>query len=271
LAEQDNRVTIPFARAIAERIPPVAVRLRRDFGSILALIRAHAVLHQASRERDEAGRIVATVDDYAVVRDLVADIVSEGVGTTVSDAVRETVYAVEALAPASVGGVMAKAVADRLNLDKSNASRRLRLAGDGGYIRNLEDKRGKPGRWVIGDPLPETVDLLPDPAQLRNPSQQPDQGGCAVAQGSEGEKGNQQWPEPTSSPALPSPPASTAEPTSTSTHPKTDMTPVGVADVAPASPAPSVPIGEPCPDPTHTPRWHGGNDWSCPDCEEAAP
>ena len=41
-------------------------------GQPLALIRAHAVLHQASRERDQDGRIVATLNDYAVVRDLVA-------------------------------------------------------------------------------------------------------------------------------------------------------------------------------------------------------
>ena len=77
---------------------PVAVRLRRDFGSLLALIRAHAVLHQASRARDNKGRIVATLDDYAVVRDLVADAIAEGVGATVSETVRETVAAVAALA-----------------------------------------------------------------------------------------------------------------------------------------------------------------------------
>ena len=122
------------------------------------------MLHQASRERDAAGRIIATLDDYAVVRDLVADTIAEGVGATVSDTVRETVAAVAALASAE--GVMARDIAEELQLDKSTVSRRLRMAADGGYIRNLEDKRGKPGRWVIGDPLPESVDLLPDPAQL---------------------------------------------------------------------------------------------------------
>ena len=65
-------------------------------------------------------------------------------------------------------GVMARDIADKLSVDKSNVSRRLRMAADGGYVRNLEDKRGKPGRWVIGDPLPETVELLPDLAQQRN-------------------------------------------------------------------------------------------------------
>jgi len=73
-----RRVTIPFAKVLAEKVPPVAVRLRRDFHAVLSLIRAHAVLHQASRDRDDQGRIVATIGDYAVVRDLVADLVAEG-------------------------------------------------------------------------------------------------------------------------------------------------------------------------------------------------
>ena len=61
------------------------------------------------------------------------------------------------------------------------------MAADGGYVRNLEDKRGKPGRWVIGDPLPESADLLPDPAQLATADTTADMDGCAVALESEGE------------------------------------------------------------------------------------
>lgn len=185
LAQAEHRVTIPYARALVEKIPPVAVRLRRDVGSLLALIRSHAVLHQATRERDEHGRIVANLDDYAVVRELVAEVMAEGVGTTVSETVREIVEAVAAIAPTD--GVQLRPLADELNLDKSNVSRRLARAADGGYVRNLEDKRGKPGRWVVGDPLPETADLLPDPAQLRNAEQRADQDRCGVAADSDGE------------------------------------------------------------------------------------
>jgi hypothetical protein len=182
-------VTIPYARQLAQQVAPVAVRLRRDFGSLLALIRAHAVLHQASRARDSTGRIIATVDDYAAVRDLVADTIAEGVGTTVSATVRETVETVAAVA--STVGVMARDIAEKLHLDKSNVSRRLRMAAEDGYLRNLEDKPGKPGRWVIGDPLPESVELLPDPTQLATADTTPDLSGCAVALESEGENGGQ--------------------------------------------------------------------------------
>jgi hypothetical protein len=123
-------VTIPYARELVKKIPPVAVRLRRDVGSLLALIRAHAVLHQASRGRDEQDRIIADLDDYAVVRGLVADVMAEGLNATVSKTVREIVEAVTAIA--STDGVQLRPLADKFNLDKSNVSRRLAQAADGG-------------------------------------------------------------------------------------------------------------------------------------------
>ncbi len=94
IARGEHRVEIPFAPALAERIPPVAVRLRRDFGHLLNLIRAHAILHQATRERDAAGCILATLEDYKTVRELLADVLSEGVEATVAPAIRETVEAI---------------------------------------------------------------------------------------------------------------------------------------------------------------------------------
>src|SRR5262249_15461917 len=46
LEQAEHRVSIPYALALAEHIPPVAVRLRRDVRSLLRLIDAHAILHQ---------------------------------------------------------------------------------------------------------------------------------------------------------------------------------------------------------------------------------
>jgi hypothetical protein len=33
-------------------------------------------------------------------------------------------------------------------------------------LRNLEDRKGKPARLVLGDPLPEEIELLPKPERL---------------------------------------------------------------------------------------------------------
>jgi DNA-binding transcriptional ArsR family regulator len=165
----EHRVSIPYAKILADLIPPVAVRLRRDFGAVLNLIRAHAVLHQASRDRDAEGRIIATIEeDYAAVRELVADLVSEGIEVTVPKTVRETVEAVKILREQSKGEPVTVAeLARKLKLDRSAVSRRARNAKDRGYLRDLEDNLRKPSRLVLGDDLPDDVQILPKPEEVR--------------------------------------------------------------------------------------------------------
>jgi hypothetical protein len=169
LAAGETRVVIPYAEALAENVPPAAVRLRRDFGSILNLIHAYALLYRARRRRDDKGRITATLEDYAVVRDLVFKTLSEGVGASVPEIVRETVQAVDDL-----GGrleddaVTIKAVGKKLGLDYSATHRRVSLALDGGYLQNLEDRPKRPAKLTVGDPLPEDEEILPDPEKLRD-------------------------------------------------------------------------------------------------------
>jgi len=165
----EHRVCIPYAKILADLIPPVAVRLRRDFGALLNLIRAHALLHQASRDRDAQGRIIATIEeDYAAVRELVVDLVGEGVETTVPGTVRETVEAVKRLRQASSGEpVTVVELARELNLDRSAVSHRVRNAKDRGYLRDLEENQRKPSRLVLGDDLPDDLQILPKPKDVR--------------------------------------------------------------------------------------------------------
>jgi hypothetical protein len=61
-----------------------------------------------------------------------------------------------------------------LKLDKSVVSRRVAAALDAGLLRNLEDRKGRPARLVLGDPLPDEIELLPTPERLH---------GCTVAGG----------------------------------------------------------------------------------------
>jgi hypothetical protein len=169
-------VTVPFARFLAQLVPPTAVRLRRDFRALLNLVRAHALLHQETRGRDASGRIVATIDDdYAVARELVADLLAEGVEATVPAIVRQTV---EAVASQNGEAVSIAQLAATLGIDKSSASRRWREARRRGYLKNLEDKRGRPARLVVDEPLPEDVEILPPPTLLEEC--------CAVARNAEG-------------------------------------------------------------------------------------
>lgn len=159
-------VTIPYAHELAERASPRAVRLRRDFGKVLSLIQAHALLHQMTRKRDAQGRVVATLEDYQAVHDLVSESISEGVEASVAPTIRETVEAVADLYRRHDRPVMVVELAQELGLDKSAALRRARVAIEYGYLMNLEDRRGKPAKLTVGEPMPGEDPVLPSPEEL---------------------------------------------------------------------------------------------------------
>lgn len=78
-----SNVVIPYAGCLANLVLPVHTRLRRDFNMLLSLIRAHTLLHQASRQKDDTGNIIATLEDYERVHELFADLLAVGVNKTV--------------------------------------------------------------------------------------------------------------------------------------------------------------------------------------------
>lgn len=163
----EHDVTIPYASALAEKMGDVAVRLRRDFSVVLSLIKSHAILHQATRERDDGGRIIATLADYVRVRQLVSGLIAEGVEATVPKTVRETVEAVEnVISGWSDDYATNKAVVDELEIDKAAASRRVRAAISRGYLKNLEDRKGHPARLVLAEEMPEDQEILPAAGEL---------------------------------------------------------------------------------------------------------
>ena len=166
-----NDVAIPYAEQLADLIPPIAVRLRRDFGQLLNLISAHALLHQATRETDDDGRVVATLDDYAVVRELVHELFSDEVEATVPRIVRETVEAI----PDSLNAVSGRELAELLGVHPGTVSRRVEQAIALGYIVNDEWRAGHPARYRRGNPLPDELVLLPTVETLqRRIAEEPD-------------------------------------------------------------------------------------------------
>ena len=181
----ERRVVVPWARALSRLIKSRrAVRLRRDFGQFLRAVKAHALIHRHHRDRDEMGRIVATIDvpddgeagaarvqgDYEAIRDLFGDIMAEASETRISERVRETVDGGRGACnrhPPSKDlsgniltseGVRIDAIANALRVDRSVAQRRLRQAERKGFIFNLE-KRPNP-RPSYYRTLPAASDAL---------------------------------------------------------------------------------------------------------------
>jgi hypothetical protein len=165
----ERRVVVPFAAAMAELIPALAVRLRRDVGQVIRAIQAHALLHREQRGRDDDGQIVADIErDYATVRELLNSILAEVSGVAVNKAMTETI---DAVSKATAGmseaeGASAQDVGRTLKLDKSAARRRLLAARDEGFVVNLERRKGMPGKYRVTSQNVEHVNILPDAATL---------------------------------------------------------------------------------------------------------
>jgi hypothetical protein len=166
LAINPPNVIIPYSESLSELIPPVAVRLRRDFPIVLSLIESHALLHQKSRTRDSKNRVVATFEDYEQVRRLVGYLISVGVETSVSTTVRRTVEAVAALGGSS-RSVSVTQLAKKLGIVTSNASRRAVTAVKQGYLRKIEHGKGNSVDLRLDRPMPSDSPVLPTTKSLR--------------------------------------------------------------------------------------------------------
>ena len=144
-------------------MPTGATRLRRDFVSLLCLVRAHAILYQAQRERDRQGRIVATVEgDYEPVRELVAALIAEGVEASVPPRTRDTVEAVRGLLDDGQTHPSPKAIADVLGVGRSATYDRIKRRASARLPRQRGRRNERGNKLVLGAELPAAgEDYLP--------------------------------------------------------------------------------------------------------------
>jgi len=164
-----REVVIPYASYLAHNTSTRAVRMRRDFEKLLCLLQVIAILYQCQREKDEHGRIIATAEDYAIVYDLVYDTLNEASEASVPPTVRGIVRAAEKLLAGKLENVSVSyhQLEEVLHLDNSAVSRRVKSAINLGYLENLEDKKGKPARIILGEKMPDDVAVLPHPDEIK--------------------------------------------------------------------------------------------------------
>jgi hypothetical protein len=174
-------VEIPYAVRLAQLIPPLAVRLRRDFKALLGLISAHALLHPLTRARDGDGRVIATLADYSAVRELIAELFANAVEAGVSAQVRAAVAAVDEVHLRTGKAATYKQVSEKLDLDLSAARRRCQQAIKAGYLRNHETRRGQPAKLAVADVLPADIEMLPAPELLGDGAMARGSGGMTTA------------------------------------------------------------------------------------------
>ena len=163
-------VIVPFAPILSEEIGKSvnASRILRDYQRLISLIKAVAIIRFPHRKRDRDGRLVATVDDYAAVFDLVAETYEAAI-TETSRGVRSLVKAVAEMEEAKSNVTITfNAIAKKLNVHREQVRRWASRAIRQGWLINEEERKNYPAKLttVDADPLPQSAGL-PDPAFLR--------------------------------------------------------------------------------------------------------
>jgi hypothetical protein len=181
-----DAAVIPFAQQIATAIEPFMVRFRRDVGSLFTFIKASALLHQAQRQLDAQGRVVATVADYALAYPIFSRVMAQSSGKSVPDNVREVVKLIAArvgsaaskptqgkfqrTAAAGPGAevvISSEQIGTATGIGKSAAYRAVLAALDLGFLINNETRRGKPLRLLLKRGVDDAgPPLLPDPKTI---------------------------------------------------------------------------------------------------------
>src|SRR5207245_8188934 len=121
-----------------------------------------ALIHCRQRQRTNDGAIVATFDDYARARDLLAQVFDSITAEGLTPPVRELV---EAVRPGET--VSQAELSRRLKLSKSTISWRAKKARRGGWLKNAETRAGHADRLERGEPLPNDTSALPTVAAIR--------------------------------------------------------------------------------------------------------
>jgi hypothetical protein len=162
-----KKVVAPFMETVAELVPPVADRLRRDLGRVRNIVYTSALIHQYSRERDADGNIIATIDDYAVAYEIAAAPIMDSVEAGTSHVMARLISAVRELMEESGEAPMTiKAVAAKISVDESVVSKQVKTAIRRGFLINLEKSTGKPAQLVLGTIPVVGQAILPHPDEV---------------------------------------------------------------------------------------------------------
>lgn len=143
-----KEVIVPYATALARMVPTNVVRMTRDFKKLIAAIQAHALLHQFQREHSSDGRLIATLHDYAVVRELMAELFDATVAEGLTETRRATVENVP-----DVGEISLADLARLLGVSRNATHVRVQACIKAGWLVNHESRLGHPPRLSRGTPL----------------------------------------------------------------------------------------------------------------------
>lgn len=159
-------VIIPYAEKVAEHFAADRVEARRAFPHLLNMVRALTLLHQKQRKTDHAGRLIATKEDYAIARKLLAQPLMRLLRNTISEPAQRFLSRLNAWAPGEFTAAQAKA---RETSCPSSVKSWLAELAEAGFVEVIEQARGsRPARWARTALTANSADLagIPDVAKV---------------------------------------------------------------------------------------------------------
>jgi hypothetical protein len=150
---------------------------------LFTFIKACAILHQAQRQIDDQGRVVATLDDYRLAYRIFSKVMAQSANQAVTENVRAVVdlIAARTTTPAAKPGagkitrlgtsgatreveISSQQIGTLTGIGKTAAYRAVKAAIDLGFLVNNETRSRKPFRLVLSQRVnAAAAALLPHP------------------------------------------------------------------------------------------------------------
>jgi len=149
-------VAVPFAKELKGYLPVERVEIRRTFGHLVSLIQAVALLHQFQRTRNEHGQIVATADDYEIVRKYLAQPLATSLGCELTPGAQALLDTVR-----PTGEFTAPEIESEVPYSIRTVYSRIRELIAAGQVRKSEEAKGRsPAKYVVVEDAPTLHGLI---------------------------------------------------------------------------------------------------------------
>jgi DNA primase len=152
---EPGEVVIPYAKRI--QMPSSVIRIRRDARRLLDVVRVVAWLHQRQRERDGAGHIMATEEDFEIALKLVSESLARA-WQTVTPAEQKVFEAIQKLPEEKQTGGFKRRDLKVIGISERRVKEVLKSLADTGYL-DSDGRSGPQGYTYTVAKEMETINL----------------------------------------------------------------------------------------------------------------
>lgn len=162
-------VLIPFVEEIRSSFPKKPVRVRRDYGKLLAIISVIALIHQEQRkivENDGIKYIRASLVDFYIAKILLEETLQKTIYSLAPKS-ESLIAAAKGIPDRDTNGFSIRTLADEVGWDYDTAHKWFKLAFKKGYFKKIEDHSGsKAALYTVVDKELPSQQILPNVKEL---------------------------------------------------------------------------------------------------------